>query len=98
MESPYICWYCKHFTVEKGCEHFGKNIPDLITVGRFDHTTPIKNEKILFEMKSSVKERLDKKITIFDNETDIKKLGDFISDKKLAKKIATSIIKSGIDF
>ena len=44
-DRPYICSYCKHYAAEKGCEYFGKNIPSLITTGKFDHKTPIKNEK-----------------------------------------------------
>lgn len=93
MDRPYICWYCKHFTVEKGCEHFGHNIPSLITTGRFDHKTPIKNEKILFEIKPEIKD-LDKDLKRYVEIS----LRGFISDKKKAMKITKEILKSGIDF
>lgn len=93
LDRPYICWYCKHYTVEKGCEHFGHHIPSLITTGRFDHKTPIKNEKILFEIEPKIKD-LDKDVIRYV-ETSLK---SFISDKKEAIEIAEARLKSGIVF
>jgi len=48
-----ICFYCKHYN-ERKCSYFGVEIPDLIFTAGFNHKTPIKNEKILFEFQDNI--------------------------------------------
>ena len=57
-QTAPICIYCKHYNREKReCSYFGKDIPTLILHGFFNHKTPIKNEKTLFELKENLVEK-----------------------------------------
>ena len=47
-----ICFKCKHFRhFEGGCDAFPEGIPDEITSGENEHSTPLKDQKneIVFE-------------------------------------------------
>lgn len=71
-----ICLYCKHRN--KDCE-FGENIPDLISIGRFNHKTPIGKEKVLFEFNEDISDNKKEYINF-----------DFV-DKERATKILKNL-------
>ena len=48
-----VCFKCKHFRrFEGGCDAFPDGIPEEITIGNNNHSTPLPNQdnKIVFEL------------------------------------------------
>ena len=44
------CVRCRHYKGELTCAAFPERIPDEILVGDHDHTKPVADEKVLFEL------------------------------------------------
>lgn len=82
--SP-ICWYCKNWDSENGCSYFKHNIPDLIREYFFNHKTPVKNEKVLFELKKE-----------YENDSFIKRDILGYSDKQKALKFKKVVKKNNL--
>lgn len=53
------CVRCRHYRGELTCAAFPEQIPEEILVGDHDHTKPLNDEKILFELESEESDASD---------------------------------------